>query len=169
MSLRGSLRYLKEVVECLALNQTIERKYRSTLYNPVFQNLTELPRTQPVEVARSEEEKFSEPLIYSLKIRKAPYLPEEVYNLIFYDAAGEDLANQTTLVNYKSYALDPDAIIYIADPLTIPGIEKRTPYKEEEKRREPDYALRWTVDLIRPYKRLRKSSLKIPIAITLSK
>jgi hypothetical protein len=105
-------------------------------------------------------------LIYTLTIRKAQL--QKTYNLIFYDASGEDLRDQQTLVDYKSYALDPDAIIYIADPLTIPGIESRTPYKKQS-RLSPDYILRWTIDLVKPYKRLRETALTIPIAITLSK
>jgi hypothetical protein len=161
----GPMHHLEEVVECQALNQEAAQKFHSTLYEPLFTNLTSFKGTLPMEL-RKPEERLNEPLIYTLTIRKAQL--QKTYNLIFYDASGEDLRDQQTLVDYKSYALDPDAIIYIADPLTIPGIESRTPYKKQSKL-PPDYILRWTIDLVKPYKRLRGTALNIPIAITLSK
>jgi hypothetical protein len=167
MSSTGPIRHLKEVTECRALNQDVEKRYLNELYNPLFQDKTPLGGNTPAALARTDEEKLSKPLIYRLTLRKSSAL-EKIYNLVFYDASGEDLREQETLVNHKSYALDPDAIIYIADPLTIQGIESRTPYLRTSDR-APDYVLRWAIDLIKPYKKLRGRPLTTPIAITLSK
>ncbi len=163
----GPLRHLNEVIECLALNKDVEKKYRDKLYTSLFTNHTPLGVTRPVSIARTEEEKLNDPLIYTLTIRKSPF-PEKTYNLIFYDTSGEDLNDDEVLVNYKSWALDPDAIIYIADPLTIPSIEELTTFKRQSQL-SPDHVLRWTINLVKQFKQLRGKPLTIPIAITLSK
>ncbi|GCE31233.1 hypothetical protein KDA_67170 [Dictyobacter alpinus] len=145
-----------------------EAIYQSKFYQPVFGNLQPIPLTPR---ARSE---INEPLIYELIFKKeAWWKPAKSVNLFFYDASGEDLAEQDRMVQYSSYVLNASAIIFLADPLTMPNIVKALPSDLKPgaiRERSSSEVLNRITETFRMGQGLDAgASIDIPVAIALSK
>jgi hypothetical protein len=74
------------------------------------------------------------PLIYRMEFPKAPlhYLTRPLgefnaVDLIIFDAAGEDLTNGQSLEQFCRYILRASGIIFLLDPLQLPGVRRRLP------------------------------------------
>lgn len=89
--------------------QDVENLYRRDVLDPLFQRKQVLPPTQAaVDVNRL-------PLIYELVIQLSPDHPRRRVNLLFYDTAGEDLADKDRLIRFSRYVFNASAIIFLVD------------------------------------------------------
>ncbi|WP_149401679.1 TRAFAC clade GTPase domain-containing protein [Dictyobacter arantiisoli] len=132
----GKSHYIASCIQLLKQRETLEligcskivgwgntdTTYKNKYYNYVFGKLQQIPLTPR---ATSE---LNEPLIYELIFPKeAGRKRAKIVNLFFYDSSGEDLADQSRMVQYSSYVLKASAFIFLADPLTMPNIVKSLP------------------------------------------
>ena len=129
---------------------------------PLFLNKQKLPLTHPSV--------SPEPLIYEF-IRQAPseqWLQR--INLIFYDTAHEDTIDDARIAQYAPYIFHVSGIIYLVDPLSIPGIVNHLPeHLEHHILTRPLYP---SEVLNRVLLRLHQDNgqkISVPLAITLSK
>jgi hypothetical protein len=97
----------------------IEERYHSLFYRPLFKNQRPMPATQQVASM------INEPLIYQIDLGETANSPKRRINLLIYDASGEELATQITLMKYKSHILNARAIIFLADPWAMPNFIDR--------------------------------------------
>lgn len=152
--------------ECLT--QEVEDAYLKNFYEPLFIKKQRLAATQPaIDPTR-------EPLIYELVIRESKDHPAKKINLNVYDAAGEDQANQSRVVQYSQYILNSDAIIFLADPITMPKIFASLPPHLQNAPvtgRKTATVLNTIIRIYERHKGLEPGSrlVSVPIAITLSK
>jgi hypothetical protein len=145
------------------------RKYTDKYLDTLFKKKQSLEPTQP-----ATEDAPNEPLIYELIIRKSPQHPAKKLNLIFYDASGEDYAIPERIVQYGRYVLKANAIIFLADPVSMPTIYDRLPKHLQHQpytgRRASD-VFNSVIQLLERSKGVEPGSrlFSVPIAITLSK
>lgn len=165
----GYFQSLDKYLRFTSLDSETDGRYMRNYYESVFKNREQLP---PTQVARSE---LREPLIYEVIIAgENPRFPTKRFNLIIYDVSGEDITRRERIVQYSRYALNSSAIIFLADPLTMPGIVDLLPHylrpEHAALNRRPSDILNSIVQLFERYNHLAPgSSLTIPIAVTLSK
>lgn len=123
-------KYALQVVGCthiIGLDNTDE-EFTNKFYKPVFVQKQQIPPTQQATI------KVNKPLVYELVFRKETlFFSQQSINLLFYDSSGEDIAQQDRLVQYSSYIANADAIIFLADPLTMPNIVKELPRSMQPK------------------------------------
>jgi GTPase SAR1 family protein len=74
--------------------------------------------------SRRAEETTHHPLIYELFLQEGPDEAVKNFNLILYDTSGEDYVIPSRQVQYAPYLLNADAIIFLIDPVSIPGIRE---------------------------------------------
>lgn len=114
-----------QVIGCSSitgLRDTDERYFRN-YYEPIYRIRKKLdltPRAMPGSLI--------EPLIYELVFQERSALqPAKSINLLFYDTSGEDMDDERRMVEYSHFILNASAIIFLADPLAMPGIVKVLP------------------------------------------
>jgi hypothetical protein len=96
-------------------------------------------------------------------------------NLIFYDLAGEDIADDISLSRFGWPVLEAHAFIYLADPFTMKMVRDRLPDDKKPnaklfEKRSSNAVLDRALDVFRCYRRLAPgSSLQHPVAIMISK
>jgi GTPase SAR1 family protein len=146
----------------------IERNYIKDIINPLFQDKQELANTQmAVDTNRA-------PLIYELILSPSPVYPARRINLILYDASGEDLAIKERMVQFSRYVFSANAIIFLADPTSMPEIYSRLPTFLQKKgftNRTAAGVLNSILRLIEDYRGYGSGAklASTPIAITLTK
>lgn len=127
-------------------------------YEPIFKKAQSIPPTQSIIVP--------EPLIYEL------VFPNKLVNLLFYDASGEDIANADKLT-FSHYILNAFAIIFLADPRSMPCVVDALPASLQSYRSEQYSNTAILNRVISTFKQGASIApgerLKIPIAITVSK
>lgn len=148
------------------LNNTDE-DFENKYYRPVFVNRQQIPPTQQAT------EKINSPLVYELIPRQKPSLfsPQSI-NLLFYDASGEDIAQKGRLVQYSPYIVNASAIIFLADPLTMPAIVRELPryLQPKSERRSSAEVFQSVIHTFKNANRLSLSApVKTPVAIAISK
>lgn len=179
----GKSHYIASCIHLLKQRETLEligcskivglgdtdETYHTKFYNPVFNNL------QPIPLTPRATSEVNEPLIYELVFReKAGGKSVKKVNLFFYDSSGEDLAEQSRLVKYSQYVLRASAIIFLADPLTMPNMVKALPYDLKpagvtRERSSADVLNRIMETFLSGQGLSSGASINIPVAITLSK
>jgi hypothetical protein len=103
------------------LTPEVEDYYIREYFQPFFDQKRALPPTQRfLETTHT-------PLIYEISMRPTNDRPVKIFNLLIYDAAGENYIIQQRLVHYANYVLNADAIIFLADPLSMPAISGNLP------------------------------------------
>lgn len=143
------------------MGDTNERYY-TEYYQPVYLSRRRLIPTVPAGQNR--------PLIYELE-----FANRETLNLLFYDSSGEDIRDSVQMVQYSRYVLNASAIIFLADPMQMPGIVQTLP---SHLRPDPGALQKLTTAMVldrvigtfrdaRAWGRERK--IETPIAITVSK
>jgi len=140
---------------------------RREYLTPLFSHKQTLPPTQ------SATGKERNPLIYEL------VTDSSTVNLIFYDIASEDYLLPERLVKVYPHLFNSDAIIFLADPIMMPGIRNNLPTHLQYDlppntfvAQEPDASLLTrTLELFERVggQQLNKFLRSMPIAITLSK
>ncbi|HTK09536.1 MAG TPA: hypothetical protein VL485_20365, partial [Ktedonobacteraceae bacterium] len=146
-----------------AADTRIESMYRNTYYEPLF------VRNETLQQNQAAIKPLDEPLIYEMRIAGRRV------NLLFYDAAGEDIAQIDTRVTNKPHILNARAMIFLADPWSMPGFVDQLAH---HLRPGPNFITgRMSVDVlnnvIEVFKRVlgqaREIQFSLPVAITLSK
>ena len=92
-----------------AADSEVEGRYRNFYYDPLFKRKESLAPTDPAI------KPLDQPLIYEMRIAGRRV------NLLVYDASGEDIAQIDTRVAYKPHILNAQAMIFLADPWSMPG------------------------------------------------
>lgn len=141
----------------------IEDRYKQDYFDPLFKRGEPLPGTVPAV------NPLSDPLIYEMAIA------DKKINLLIYDAAGADVANIDTRVKNKPHILNAQAMIFLADPWSMPGFVDQLAH---HLRPDPKFLTgRISADVLRRvvdvYKRasnqVRAPLFSLPVAIALSK
>ncbi len=149
------------------LTSDLEQKYIKEYLNPL-RNRQPLSPTPPA----TEDEPYK-PLIYEMVVRESPLHPTRVWNLVFYDAAGEDYAIPERMVQFCRYVLEASAIIFLADPMSMPMIYDRLPSHLQNQPFTGRRASAVFNSVIRLFEQSRMGPgsrlLSVPIAITISK
>jgi hypothetical protein len=147
------------------LTNGMEDHYTTNYFEPLFEH------KQVLKGSSKLTETTHDPLIYELTVRPAKDRPVKTLNLVIYDTAGEDYVIQQRMVQFTRYVLNADAIIFLADPMTMDKIVDRLPagvnYDDAPGKSATD-GLSKIVALIKRY-RDKEGLRSIPIAITLSK
>lgn len=162
----------KQALQVIGCNRIVaqgnsDTHYYQDYYKPVYIDLQQIPLTPPGK-------KLQDPLIYELTFPSQSWLqPGRSINLLFYDSSGEDIAEQERLVQYSHYILNASAIIFLADPLTMPGIVKRLPAHLRpgaRRERSTSEVLNRVIQTFEMNNRIKPGArLKTPVAIALSK
>jgi GTPase SAR1 family protein len=158
-----------QALQVIGCNQIIglgdtDKRYYNNYFTPIYLNKQKVQAstrgTIPGELAEP-------PLIYEL------VFPGKSINLQFYDSSGEDIIDRNNMVQYSHFILNASAIIFLADPMTMPGIVNSLP---SHLQRQAPRTLSSSAVLNRVISTFRQrqggnlnKNLKIPVAITLSK
>ncbi len=148
---------------------TTDQRYYAEYYEPVYIHQEQI---NPTRRAGTE---ILEPLVYEIVFReKARGSSPKSITLLFYDSSGEDLNRPDRLVTYGHYVLDAGAVIFLADPLLMPGVVKELPSSLQPppplNRMRTYDVLNRVIQTLEQSKGLKPGEqLNIPIAITLSK
>ena len=107
------------------LNPETLRTYKDTYYIPIFEERdARPPGTRPGRFDDQGQPIKSDPLVYQLAISKDQASPAKAINLLFYDISGEEIADPSLIVQFGEHILRADAIIYLADPLTMAQVRR---------------------------------------------
>jgi hypothetical protein len=154
------------------LNEHTAETYQNEYYMPILRDRdAKLIKGTPRGVHDQDTGKPErlEPLVYQFSISD-PQFPRPI-NLIFYDLAGEDIANGTSLVQFGEHILRADGIIYLADPLSMQSVRSQIPAELlTPPGRSPEEVLQTLSFHIERYTRTGAGGkIHIPTAIALSK
>ena len=161
---QGLLQRADRYARFACLTQKVEGDFIRDVLNPLFKDKISPPLTQ----------KVTPPLIYELIMAPSPEHPARRLNLILHDTPGEKLADQANTLQEARYVLNADAIVFLADPMSMeeifdvlpPFLQKKPPIV-----RPALNVLNSVITLLENYRGLgagaRLSST--PIAITLPK
>ncbi|HND52020.1 MAG TPA: hypothetical protein PLV92_06480 [Pirellulaceae bacterium] len=121
------------------------------------------------------------PLIYQIRFRKHSWqhvthplaVRVPVYLLIF-DAAGEDMVDETILEQYYSFLERATGIVFLIDPFEYAGVRRQLPPDVQKQLKpvgaEPSWVVDHVLNTIRKRKRLASGrSLDIPASFVLTK
>lgn len=165
---KGELQRADRYASLDCMTQEIENIYVRDVMKPLFQDKQSPPPTpQAVDINR-------EPLIYELILSPSPEYPARHINLIFYDVSGEDLAVKERMVRYSRYVFNATAIIFLADPISMPQIYDLLPaflQNQVATGRTSSSVLNSIIRLLKDYRGYEAAAqlASIPIAITLTK
>jgi hypothetical protein len=153
----------------VALNdETIER-YQRHFHDPIFSDRVVLDATKSL----SRHAAGKAPMIFCLKLRSKGVLGEKfaVATLVFFDTAGEDLDNIDLMEVEAKYIGRSDGIIFLVDPLQIPGIRDRVSgVPLPDMHTDPATVATKIARVIRTVRRLDMSEpIETPLAFTVSK
>lgn len=165
---KGELQRADRFARTDCLTQDIEKEYKEEVLDPLFVE----KRAPDSTIQATDENRL--PLIYEIIISPSPEYPARRINLILYDASGEDLAIKERMVQFSRYVFNASAIIFLADPASMPEIFKQLPAFLQ-----PQYATGRTssgvlssiIQLLERYHGQQAGAhlSSIPIAITLAK
>jgi GTPase SAR1 family protein len=150
-----------QVIGCMKMigHGNTDDNYHNNYYVPVYLNKQKILNTRAGQLP--------DPLIYEL------IFPDKRIRLQFYDSSGEDIIDQQQLVRFSNYVLNASAIIFLADPMTMPGIVKSLPshlQKQAPRQLTPTQVLDRVIYTFQQNQggNLNKK-VDIPIAIAISK
>ena len=165
---QGELQRADRYARFDCMTQDVEREYTMQVLKPLFENKHTPDATQmATDINRA-------PLIYELILNPSPDYPSRRINLILYDASGEDLAIKERMVRFSRYVLNANAIIFLADPNSMPEIYNLLPpflQKSLATGRTSSSVLNSVIRLIEDYRGAGAgaSLSSMPIAITIAK
>jgi GTPase SAR1 family protein len=120
---QGELQRADQYARFDCMTQDVEREYITRIIKPLFQDKQVVAATQPWRAGTGDRP----PLIYELILSPSPEHPARRINLVLYDAAGEDLAIKERMVQFSRYVFSANAIIFLADPTSMPEIYNLLP------------------------------------------
>ena len=147
-----------------------DQNYRNAYYGPMYLGLEQL------EATLSATDNVRDPLVYEVVFRQKSRLKSaRMVNLLFYNSAGFDLRDPKRMVHFSHYVLSASAIIFLVDPLVVPGIVNSLP--DHLKPPLGANVLERTVDVLNHIIQTFEqglglepgATLRTPIAITISK
>jgi GTPase SAR1 family protein len=163
----GEMGHPDQYSHFVCLTSTVKREY-DKLLDTLFNKKQVLAQTRPFRDIDDVQ-----PLIYELGIQKTANHPTRKFNIIFYDASGEDYADQERMVQFSRYVLRASAIIFLADPFSMPMIKNRLPEhtRPEFEQSRASENFNNIIQLFARHKGLSAGSrlLSVPVAITISK
>ena len=165
---KGELQRADRYASLDCMTQEVENIYVRDVMQPLFKDKQSPPPTpQAVDINR-------EPLIYELILSPSPEYPARHINLIFYDVSGEDLAIKERMVRFSRYVFNSTAIIFLADPISMPQIYDLLPpflQNQVATGRTSSSVLNSIIRLLKDYRGYEAAAqlASIPIAITLTK
>lgn len=160
------------MAQFIGLTPDVDEEYIQNYFHPLFRLQSVLAATQLATRPTAY------PLIYNVTLAPSSKHPRRSFNLMIYDAAGEDLVSLDRLVNFARFALNPTAFVFVVDPLTIAPIFSQLPPQLQASAYRPYYDHEYgAADFIRSlaslYERLHYPSgsrlLDVPAAVMLSK
>lgn len=169
---QGELQRADRYARFDCLTQDIEREYIRDVIEPLFEKKQTPAPTQPSSSSSSDTNRA--PLIYELILSPSPDHPSRRINLILYDASGEDLAIKERMVQFSRYVLNANAIIFLADPVSMPQIYDLLPpflQKKLATGRTSSAVLNSIIRLVEDYRGVGAGAhlASTPIAITVTK
>ena len=112
----------------ISLSGETDRKYRDEYYTPILQDKNaRLAGTARGTFASSGTPVTSDPLVYQLTLRDNQTGSMKSVNLLIYDISGEEIADSTLIVQFGEHILRANAIIYLADPITMAKVRQKLP------------------------------------------
>ncbi|HYU76711.1 MAG TPA: hypothetical protein VEL31_28920, partial [Ktedonobacteraceae bacterium] len=165
---QGELQRADRYARFDCMTQDIENDYIREIIKPLFVDKQELIATpQAIDVNRP-------PLIYELILSPSPEYPARRINLVLYDASGEDLAIKERMVQFSRYVFSANAIIFLADPTSMPEIYNLLPaflQKKAATGRTSSSVLNSIIRLIEDYRGYESGARlsSTPVAITVTK
>lgn len=165
---QGELQRADRYARFDCMTQDIEGKYIQEVIKPLFEDKQSPPPTQMAIDSNRE------PLIYELILSPSPEYPSRRINLILYDVSGEDLAIKERMVQFSRHVFSSTAIIFLADPTSMPQIYNLLPaflQKKAATGRTPSSVLNSIIRLIEDFRGYDSGSRlsTTPIAITVTK
>jgi hypothetical protein len=165
---QGELQRADRYARFDCMTQDVERVYIQEVIKPLFEDKQSPPPTQQA-IDRNRE-----PLIYELILSPSPEYPSRRINLILYDVSGEDLAIKERMVQFSRHVFNAAAIIFLADPTSMPQIYNLLPpflQKKMATGRTPSSVLNSIIRLIEDYRGYDSGAhlSSTPIAITVTK
>jgi len=121
------------------------------------------------------------PLIYQLRFRKhswqhltQPLAHRVPVYLLIFDAAGEDMGDETVMKQYYTFLERATGVIFLIDPFEYPGIRRQLPDAVQRSMppvgAEPSWVVDHVINTIRDRKRYLSSRLlNLPAAFVLTK
>jgi GTPase SAR1 family protein len=160
----------------ISLSPETDRKYMSEYYTPILQNRdARMGGTARGTFSASGTPVTSDPLIYQLMLHDNRTNITQTVNLLLYDIAGEEIADSTLIVQFGEHILRADAIIYLADPMTIEKVREQLPShlqpgSQEVSARSAHEVLANVMYRFEQYQRIAPgTNIEVPTAIMLSK
>lgn len=162
------------------LTSDMLKDYEDKTLNPIFIDLTAQEASKSIfENAPNPLETTHKPLIYELSIRLTRDVLPTSLNLTIYDTAGEDYMVDSRLVQSARYVLNADALIFVADPVSMPKIFKEIRNKFSSTpnlyigapKEDPTTAFTSVISQIERFRGKRTGTQleTVPVAIMLSK
>lgn len=160
----------------ISLSAETDRKYHDDYYVPILQDKNaRLPGTKRGTFLPSGAPINIDPLVYQLTMRDNQTGFTTDANLMFYDISGEEIADSTLIVQFGEHILRADAIIYLADPITMEKVRRQLPAHLQPdpasiSGRSPHEVLANVMFRFEQYQKIQPgASIEVPTAITLSK
>lgn len=165
---QGELQRADRYARFDCMTEDIEYVYMRDVIRPLFED----KQSPPLTVASTETNR--PPLIYELILSPSPEYPARRINLVLYDASGEDLAVKERMVQFSRYVLNANAIIFLADPGSMPQIYDLLPSFLQQKAatgRTSSSVLNSIIRLVEEYRGYGAGAhlSSTPIAITVTK
>lgn len=138
------------------------QQYESQYYQPLFVNK---------KCITSTEQETVQPLVYTLVFGGAGDQKGKTCNITFYDACGANFDSLSILSDYNRNIYNSQGIIFLVDPLQLPGLHlPNAAPARERKPVNPETLLSRTIQLIRGgHMQNVQQKIEIPIAVCLSK
>jgi len=160
-------------VRLMHLNEYTSNTYRDRYYRPIIQNRTTVKGTEPGRYDAAGRPVKTEPLVYQLHMQDHTGSVSNTINLLLYDISGEDIADDTKLVQFGEHILRADGIIYLADPLSMAHLYQRLPVHLQPPQmtgRTAEEVLSTMMFRLEQYNRVRSGqNISIPTAIVVPK
>lgn len=159
----------------VSLSTQTDQIYKDDYHDPILRDKKEAKGTSRGRYDANGQPIIKPPLTYQLTIRDNTTGFVRSVNLILYDIAGADIADQTSLVQFGEHILRADAILYFADPMTMDFVRNHLPSHLQPdmtkvSARTPHTVLQNMMKRFEEYKRIPPGGdVDIPTAIILSK
>ena len=145
-----------------AANEQTKVIYEENFYSPIYRKGI---------TPKGTDRGVIPPLIYSIDfLDKKTFRIIKSVSITFYDTAGEDLNDISTMTTEKGYIANADGIIVLLDPLQIPSIRAKLEGKISLPEVKTDTAdiIERVINIYKEVKKV-KTNIKVPIALAFSK
>lgn len=153
-------------IEFSPISDEVSRRYQEEYHDFLYQKREPIPKTQPVQ-------DFIKPLVYVLVFRRQhKWPPLKRVNLILFDAPGEEMDSRADIAQITRYIVNAAGLIFLVDPLTIPGIFEQLPchLRQNSGGIESFRILDGVLQVWRRYHGVIEGSpVQLPLAIAISK